>query len=124
LFVGQGRVGLGGVQGQGTRMDYETFKTFLAGIATWAQEFEEEAQSPRNGRSRTSSAMQDKEIPAEHPFLHRLFRRWDREMVGTLSLQDVVRGVGELAMVDLMATIGWFFAIHDRDADGRLEKDE
>jgi hypothetical protein len=124
LFVGQGRVGLGGVQGQGTRMDYETFKTFLAGIATWAQETEDEIPSPRTGRSRATSSMQEREIPAEHPFLHRLFRRWDREMVGTLSLQDVVRGVAELTMVDLMATIGWFFAVHDRDADGKLEKDE
>jgi hypothetical protein len=124
LFVGQGRVGLGGVQGQGTRMDYETFKTFLAGIATWAQETEDEIPSPRTGRSRATSSMQEREIPAEHAFLHRLFRRWDREMVGTLSLQDVVRGVAELTKVDLMATIGWFFAVHDRDADGKLEKDE
>ena len=124
LFVGQGRVGLGGVQGQITRMDYETFKTFLAGIATWAQEIEEDIHSPKNGRSRAPSAVQDKEIPAEHPFLHRLFRRWDREMLGTLSLQDVVRGVAELSTVDLMATIGWFFAIHDRDGDGKLDKDE
>ena len=127
LFVGQGRVGLGGVQGQGTRMDYETFKTFLAGIATWAQEKEEEQQlrqSPKNGRSRAPTSLQEKEIPAEHPFLHRLFRRWDRQMVGTLSLQNVVRGVAELSTVDLMATIGWFFAIHDRDGDGKLEKDE
>ena len=127
LFVGQGRVGLGGVQGQGTRMDYETFKTFLAGIATWAQETEEDQQqlqSPKNGRSRALSSPQGQEIPAEHPFLHRLFRRWDREMVGTLSLQNVVRGVAELSTVDLMATIGWFFAIHDRDGDGKLEKDE
>ena len=127
LFVGQGRVGLGGVQGQGTRMDYETFKTFLAGIATWAQEKEEDQQqqmAPKNGRSRALSSLQEKEIPAEHPFIHRLFRRWDREMVGTLSLQNVVRGVAELLTVDLMATIGWFFAIHDRDGDGKLEKDE
>ena len=126
LFVGQGRVGLGGVQGQGTRMDYETFKTFLAGIATWAQEIEEDQQIPysKNGRSRALSSPLDKEIPAEHPFLHRLFRRWDREMVGTLSLQNVVRGVSEISTVDLMATIGWFFAIHDRDGDGKLEKDE
>src|SRR5271154_4591822 len=97
LFVGQGRVGLGGVQGQITRMDYEAFKTFLAGIATWAQEIEENFHLPKNGRSRAPSAVQDKEIPAEHPFLHRLFRRWDREMLGTLSLQDVVRGVAELS---------------------------
>ena len=124
LFVGTGRVGLGGVQGQLTRMDYETFKTFLAGIATWAHEKEEEVQSPKNGRSRAASVQADREIPAEHAFLHRLFRRWDREMQGTLSLQDVVRGVAELSMVDLMATIGWFFAVHDRDSDGKLDKDE
>ena len=127
LFVGQGRVGLGGVQGQGTRMDYEVFKTFLAGIATWAQEKEEDQpqlQSPKNGRSRALSSVQEREIPAEDPFLHRLFRRWDREMVGTLSLQNVVRGVAELSTIDLMTTIGWFFAVHDRDGDGKLEKDE
>jgi len=124
LFVGHGRVGLGGVQGQGTRMDYETFKSFLAGIATWAQEKEEEIQSPRNGRSRAVSSVLEKEVPAEHPFLHRLFRRWDKEMQGTLSLQDVVRGVAELSHVDLMGTIGWFFAVHDRDGDGKIDKDE
>jgi TBC1 domain family member 8/9 len=126
LFVGQGRVGLGGVQGQGTRMDYETFKTFLSGIATWAQEKEEETSlhSPKNGRARAPSSLQDREIPSEHPFLHRLFRRWDRDMLGTLSLQNVVRGVAELSTVDLMATIGWFFAVHDRDNDGKIDKDE
>ena len=126
LFVGQGRVGLGGVQGQGTRMDYETFKSFLSEVATWAQEKEEvPPHSPQNGRSRALSTVgQGKETPAEHPFMHRLFRRWDREMKGTLSLQDVVRGVAELCTVDLMATIGWFFAVHDRDGDGKLDKDE
>lgn len=124
LFTGQGRVGLGGIQGQSTRMDYETFRNFLAGIATWAQEREEQVQSPRNGSTRASSTAQEKEIPAEHPFLHRLFRRWDRDMLGTLSLENVVRGVAELSTVDLMATIGWFFAIHDRDADGKIDKDE
>jgi hypothetical protein len=45
-------------------------------------------------------------------------------MQGTLSLQNVVKGIAELSTVDLMATIGWFFAIHDRDNDGKLEKDE
>ena len=123
LFTEQGRVGLGQVQGQTTRMDYETFRTFLCGIATWAQERDEEP-AIKNERNRALSAGVEKEVPAEHPFLHRLFRRWDRDMVGTLSLQDVVRGVAELTTVDLMATLGWFFAIHDRDGDGKLEKDE
>src|SRR5438552_6216951 len=45
-------------------------------------------------------------------------------MMGTLSLQNVVRVVAELSTVDLMATIGWFFALHDRDGDGKLDKDE
>ena len=125
LFSGQGRVGLGGVQGQGTRMDYEAFKTFIAGIATWASEKEEDIQSPRNGgRSRAPSSIIEREVPAEHPFLHRLFRRWDRELQGTLSLQDIIRGVAELSTVDLMATIGWFFAVHDRNGDGKLDKEE
>jgi TBC1 domain family member 8/9 len=123
LFAKQGRVGLGHVQGQVTRMDYDTFRAFLCGIATWAQEREEEPTA-KNGRSRAPSAFIEKEVAAEHPFLHRLFRRWDRDLVGSLSLQDVVRGVAELTTVDLMATLGWFFAIHDRDGDGKLEKDE
>ena len=128
LFSGQGRVGLGGGQGP-SRMDYEAFKTFLAGIATWASEKEEEKQrnggnGSNGGRSRATSAIQEREIPAEHPFLHRLYRRWDRSMQGTLSLQDIVRGVAELSTVDLMATIGWFFAVHDRDGDGKLDKEE
>jgi TBC1 domain family member 8/9 len=127
LFIGQGRVGLGGVSGQGTRMDYEVFKTFLAGIATWASENEDPSATPfkpSQDRSRTSSSTQERVIIAEHPFLHRLFRRWDRDMLGSLSLQDIVRGVAELTTVDLMATIGWFFAVHDRDSDGRVDKEE
>jgi TBC1 domain family member 8/9 len=121
LYSGQGRVGLGGGQGP-SRMDYEAFKTFLAGIATWASEKEDEVKN--GARSRAASSIQERNVPAEHPFLHRLFRRWDRDMQGTLTLQNIVRGVAELSTVDLMATIGWFFSVHDRDGDGKLDKEE
>jgi hypothetical protein len=61
----------------------------------------------------------------EHETVARLFRFWDREKRGTLSLQDIVTGLDAIMFNqdDVMASIQWFFELH---SDGRpsLTKDE
>ncbi|ORY83296.1 rab-GTPase-TBC domain-domain-containing protein [Protomyces lactucae-debilis] len=95
------RVGFGGLSD--TRMDQQAFKSFMAGIADWA-----------------------KEPDAQSEFMDRLLRRWDADFRGSLSLQNVVRGVAELKTDEsaLLEHIAYFFELFDDDADGKLHRDD
>ncbi|CCG81801.1 GTPase-activating protein GYP2 [Taphrina deformans PYCC 5710] len=95
------RVGIGGSTDM--RMDYTAFRGFMAGIAAWAQDPE-----------------------SEHDFMHQLFTRWDLEIRGSLSLQNVVQGIAGLMTDETtpMETISWFFEIFDSQGTGRLHRDD
>ncbi len=93
------RVGFGGTKD--IRMGYDAFRSVMAGVAPWARD-------PRG----------------DHHFMARVFGRWDTEMKGSLSLDNVVCGVAALFRGDLMDTISWWFELFDRDGDGKLDKDE
>ncbi|KAK4988284.1 GTPase activating protein (GAP) [Elasticomyces elasticus] len=131
-----GRVGLGP---SATQMDYDAFREFLAGIAKWAI-----ADSPSssqkdllveraaNGyfansfrtRSVSMSLWGDGPEPADHEFMHRLFRRWDVEANSALSLQNVVSGLAAIkGSRDIMTSISYFFKLHDDDGDGRVDRE-
>jgi len=56
--------------------------------------------------------------------LDRLFYSWDSQQLGTLSLQDVVKGLDQIMTGGLMESIEWFFNLHDKNKDGYLTKDE
>ncbi|TXT07246.1 hypothetical protein VHUM_03416 [Vanrija humicola] len=98
-----------------TRIDLRTFKTLLAGIATWARE---ETVTTNAFMQRTERRV------ADHEMIDRLFFNWDSQKVGTLSLQDVVMGLDRVMSAGLMESIEWFFELHDKDGDGYLTKDE
>lgn len=98
-----------------TRIDLRTFRVLLSGIATWARE---ETVTTNAFMQRT-----DRRV-ADHEIIDRLFYSWDKQSVGTLSLQDVVEGLDEVMSGGLMESIEWFFKLHDKDGDGYLSKDE
>lgn len=101
LTIYKQRVGFGGSTDM--RMDYAAFRAFMSGIASWAHEPD-----------------------SEHAFMHALFARWDSDFRGSLSLQNIVRGVAELRTDETtpMETISWFFEVFDTSGDGRLKRDD
>lgn len=98
------------------RIDLKTFRLFLGEVATWARD----EYVVSNGFQERI----ERRVP-EHETVARLFRFWDREKRGTLSLQDIVTGLDAIMFNqdDVMASIQWFFELH---SDGRpsLTKDE
>ncbi|KAN0065061.1 hypothetical protein ACQY0O_001556 [Thecaphora frezii] len=98
------------------RIDLKTFRLFLGEVATWARD----EYVVSNGFQERI----ERKVP-EHETVARLFRFWDREKKGTLSLQDIVSGLDAVMFNqdDVMANIQWFFELH---SEGRpsLTKDE
>ncbi|KAK5170632.1 GTPase activating protein (GAP) [Saxophila tyrrhenica] len=133
-----GRVGLGPST---TEMDYDAFREFLAGVAKWA--VTDSPSSPTNPNdpsahrgqngyfhtlrarpSHPSSPWGRGPEPAEHEFLRRLFKRWDKEGKNSLTLQDVVAGLAPIkGGRDIMGNISYFFELYDDDNDGRVDRE-
>ncbi|KAK9324585.1 rab-GTPase-TBC domain-containing protein [Lipomyces orientalis] len=88
------RLGLGPTK---TLMDMEGFQIFMQGITKWAIE--------------------------PHDFLARLFHRWDVELRGGLSLQDVATGLGSIMEKDIMNSMAYFFELYDEDGDGKVDRE-
>ncbi|EKG15242.1 hypothetical protein MPH_07576 [Macrophomina phaseolina MS6] len=129
--VEKGRVALGPSP---TQMDYDAFREFLAGIAKWAvtdspappTEQEKQAHSYfGNNRSRNIlGPWGSGPEPADHEFMQRIFRKWDRANEGTLSLQDVVSGFAAVkGSKDIMTNIQYFFDLYDDDGDGKVDRE-
>lgn len=134
--VEKGRAGLGAPST--SEMDYDAFREFLAGMSKWAI-----SDSPTTPRTATFSE-KDKAVqyssarktdvymgpwgggpePAEHEFLQRLFRHWDKDGKGQVTLQDVVSGMARIrGKRDIMGTITYFFELYDDDDDGRVDRE-
>lgn len=130
----KGRVGLGPSP---TQMDYDCFREFLAGIAKWA--ITDSPSSPpkdlapqNNGyfgsisrsRSVVLSPWGAGPEPTDHEFMQRLFRSWDTDEAGSLSLQNVVSGFAKIkGPRDIMSNISTFFDLYDDDKDGRVDRE-
>lgn len=139
----RGRVALGAASS--TSMDYDAFREFLAGVARWAvtdspsSPVKEDNSSQRSnggsggggyfntlGRARTVSVgpWGTGPEPAEHDFLRRLFRKWDADGQGGLSLQNVVYGLAPIkGNRDIMSSISYFFELYDDDGDGKVDRE-
>ena len=133
--VEKGRVGLGPST---SLMDYDAFREFLASMAKWAI-----SDSPSSSRwdtgsewdkgSRHHSARRPAESispwgagpePAEHEFLQRLFKKWDVDGNGALTLQNVVNGLARIkGKRDIMGIITYFFELYDDDGDGKVDRE-
>ncbi|OAV99947.1 hypothetical protein PTTG_01439 [Puccinia triticina 1-1 BBBD Race 1] len=98
------------------RITRATFGLFLADIASWARD-ETLVKS-------VGFLERVERVAVDHEMIDRLFRAWDRSQKGSLSLQDIVLGLGQFMFNDLMANMQTFFSLHDGDKDGYLTKDE
>ncbi|EZG06261.1 hypothetical protein H106_04046 [Trichophyton rubrum CBS 735.88] len=121
------RVGLGPSP---SLMDYDGFRQFLAATAKWATSDSpprKDSASDRNAsiRSRNKSSDRSKyPAPADHDFLKRLFRKWDVDGNGGLSLQNVVNGLAQIkGGRDIMNTINYFFDLYDDDGTGQVDRE-
>jgi hypothetical protein len=56
--------------------------------------------------------------------LRRLFKRWDKDSKGQVTLQDVVSGMAQIkGRRDIMGSITYFFELYDDDGDGRVDRE-
>lgn len=113
-----------------TKMDYDTFREFLAAVTPWAR-----ADSPcvptqnpaieTPPRKKTSPWGPANPEPADHVFMQRLFRRWDKDLRSSLSLANIVGGLADVVgrRKDLMNTITYWFELYDDDGDGRVDRE-
>jgi len=120
-------------------MDYDAFREFLASIAKWA--IADTPPTPRrdtfSDRDRNSFYNRQRRMsdaflgpwgggpePADHAFMQRLFRKWDVDGNGVLTLQNVVTGLaGIKSKKEVMGTINYFFDLHDIDGDGEVDRE-
>lgn len=133
--VEKGRVGLGPST---SLMDYDAFREFLAGMAKWAvsdapatprqSSFGEKDKNPYFNSFRRPDGVLSPwgagPEPSDHEFLQRLFRKWDVDNSGTLTLQNVVTGLARIkSKRDIMGAINYFFELHDDDGDGKVDRE-
>ncbi|KAG0165214.1 hypothetical protein DFQ30_008822 [Apophysomyces sp. BC1015] len=95
-----------------SRMDCASFEIFIGSLASWAKV---SPQDLDNG---------ERHLKVGKAFLGRLFKIFDKNNAGSLSLQDVITGVGALIKGNHNSQIQLFFDLHDADNDGYLSKDE
>lgn len=133
--VEKGRVGLGPSP---TLMNYDGFREFLAGITKWGVTDSPSSSNSvisKDGSSFFGGSTKDrsdqawpwgvsKAEPADHEFMRRLFRVWDTDHQGGLSLQNVVSGLAKVKGTrDIMTSISYFFELYDDDGDGRVDRE-
>ncbi|KAF5017363.1 hypothetical protein F66182_10714 [Fusarium sp. NRRL 66182] len=131
--VEKGRVGLGPST---SLMDYDAFREFLASMSRWAISDSPSATRYGNHDDRQSmfnSARRPSDMvspwgtgpePAEHEFLHRLFKKWDVDDSSALTLHNVVTGLAQIkGKRDIMGTITYFFELYDDDQDGKVDRE-
>ncbi|TPX10666.1 uncharacterized protein E0L32_008400 [Thyridium curvatum] len=132
--IEKGRVGLGPST---NLMDYDAFREFLAGMSKWAisdapttprrDAFSEKEKNGWGSFRRPDIPMSiwgNGPEPAEHEFLQRMFRHWDVDSTGALTLQNVVTGMARIkGKRDIMGTITYFFELYDDDGDGRVDRE-
>lgn len=134
--VEKGRAGLGAPST--SEMDYDAFREFLAGMAKWAisdspttprrDTFQEKDKSTYYNSARKSDVYigpwGSGPEPADHEFLQRLFKHWDKDSKGQVTLQDVVSGMASIrGKRDIMGTITYLFELYDDDGDGRVDRE-
>ncbi|GAA5816203.1 hypothetical protein MFLAVUS_009729 [Mucor flavus] len=95
-----------------SRMDMKSFQLFIGSLAPWAkvessQENEDELQ-----------------YKVAQKFFNQLFKLFDVNNTQSLSLKDVIIGIGSIYKGDLNSQIKLFFQLHDVDKDDHLNKDE
>uniref|UniRef100_A0A060SYI6 ARAD1A12650p n=1 Tax=Blastobotrys adeninivorans TaxID=409370 RepID=A0A060SYI6_BLAAD len=99
------RLGLGPGK---TEINQDVFGVFMAGIVDWMNPKYNEGRFIKGG---------------EVDIVDRLFRRWDSQMLGALTLQDTVNGFDSLVNPDLMATMTYFFELYDESGSDSVDRE-
>lgn len=86
-------------------MNFKAFGNFMSEVTDWVDKENE-----------NNSAV-------ETHFLKRLFKKWDTESQGFLSLSDLVVGLNKLQEPDLMEAIANFFDLYDTKANGKINRE-
>lgn len=111
------RLGLGATR---TDMTLESFAIFMAGIVDW--------MDPQYSTDTISSLTVPEKLSLirrqePHDFVYRLFNRWDSQMLGVLTLQDVCAGFDDLIQPDLMSAMAYFYDLYDESGSGNLDRE-
>lgn len=93
-----------------SNMDFNTFVQFLSKFCDWCKSSESD-QIPRFRKQKTD-------------FLKRLFKKWDLENTGELTLQNIILGLDNLMSHDLMLSINNFFTLYDQEGKGEIHREE
>ncbi|KAF5094183.1 hypothetical protein D0Z00_003665 [Geotrichum galactomycetum] len=113
------RLGLGATR---TDMTLDAFSIFMAGIVDWM-----DPQFVAGTLITRISPLAEKLTAIKrtepHDFVYRLFNRWDSQMVGTLTLQDVVQGLDSLVQPDLMSAMSYFYDLYDEAGLNKVDRE-
>lgn len=111
------RLGLGATR---TDMPFDAFVIFMAGVVDW--------MDPKYYvQFRTNMTIAEKisllRNQEQNDFVYRLFNRWDTQMLGVLTLQDVCSGLDSLVDNDLMEAMAYFFDLYDVSGNGTVDRE-
>lgn len=111
------RLGLGATR---TDMTLDAFVIFMAGVVDWMDP--KYASDYRSGMSLAEKlALLRHAEPND--FVYRLFNRWDSQMLGVLTLQDICTGLDALVDPDLMDAMAYFFDLYDATGCGHVDRE-
>ncbi|CDO52040.1 similar to Saccharomyces cerevisiae YGR100W MDR1 Cytoplasmic GTPase-activating protein for Ypt/Rab transport GTPases Ypt6p [Geotrichum candidum] len=113
------RLGLGATR---TDMTLDAFSIFMAGIVDWMDP-QFVAGTSITRFSTLAEKMTAIKHVEPHDFVYRLFNRWDSQMVGTLTLQDVVQGLDSLVQPDLMSAMSYFYDLYDEAGLNKVDRE-
>ncbi|KAL0092742.1 rab-GTPase-TBC domain-containing protein [Phycomyces blakesleeanus] len=96
-----------------SRVDQASFELLMCSFAKWAKLSSDDQAFDQERQAKVSSH-----------FMNRLFKQFDTNNMNSLSLQDVIIGIGSIVKGDHNSQIKLFFDLHDVDQDGYLSKEE
>lgn len=99
------RLGLGPGKSE---LSGDRFCMFMAGIVDW--------MDPKYNN--------DQFLKLENEdFVNRLFNRWDTQLLGVLTLQDVINGFDKLVDTDIMTAMSYFFELYDDSGESHISRE-
>lgn len=108
------RIGLGPIKSE---MNFDAFVAFMGGVVDW--------MDPRYGQGAEIGEKKREfiERTRRNDFVLRLFKRWDSQVLGVLTLADVSQGFDRLVDPDLMSSMSYFFELYDDEGTGIVDRE-
>lgn len=93
-----------------SNMDFASFVQFLGKFCDWCK---------------ASSSDYDPGFRKQrNDFLKRLFKSWDKDNLGELTLNNVISGLDKLKTDDIMESMNTFFKLYDESGSGKIEREQ